>query len=366
LGLDKNWDTRGLAANIKQIVDICGRKGRILVLTQDNPDPDALASAAALRELIHDRLKKRVAIGYGGICGRAENVAMMEELRIDARHITISDLNDYAILCLVDALPRSGNSILASRDPHIVIDHHILPKKRTWTAEFADIRPHYGSTSTILYEYLLAAKIRPNPKLATALFYGIQSDTQDLGREASAADINAYRDLFLIADKRKLSRIRHAPVPADYFAMLIDGLSACAVAGTTILSYIPSCHNADMIAEMADFLLRLRGMRAAVCYGVCGGKIILSARTVDARGNAARRMRRVVSRIGTGGGHRTMAGGQIPLEGDPEKRIALVQSRILRYFASSKEPVPLASLARSKPCCQEPGNSPKPSQGQSD
>jgi len=339
--LPKDENTPNTAAHIERIVEICGRKGRILALMQDNPDPDALASALALRELVRARLKKRVAIGYGGICGRAENVAMMEELRIDARHVTPAGLDHYPIVCLVDAQPRSGNSILISRDPQIVIDHHLLPKKHAWTAEFVDIRPGYGSTSTILYEYLQAAKIHPNPKLATALFYGIQSDTQDLGRESNTADIKAYRDLFLIADKKKLSRIRHAPVPADYFEMLVNGLSTCAVAGTTILSYIPSCHNADMIAEMADFLLRLRGMRAAVCYGVYGDKILLSARTVDARGNAAKRMKRVVSRIGASGGHRTMAGGQIPIEGDPEKRLELVHTRILRYFASNKEPVPL-------------------------
>ena len=349
--MKENRSIESSAAKVDEVLGIFRRRGRILVLMQNNPDPDALASAAALRDLAYVRLKKRITIGYGGRCGRAENRAMMEELRIDAKRLTPSQLQNYKTVCLVDTQPLAGNNILiASRHPEIVIDHHLLAKKKRWIAEFSDVRPDYGATSTILHEYLLAAGVELSPKLATALFYGIQSDTQDLGREASAADVRAYRDLFIVADKKKLARIHRAPVPIEYFTMLADSLATCVVAGTTVISYIPSCRNPDMLAEVADLLMRLKGMRAAVCYGVCDDRIYLSARAIDARGNTARRMKRVVSRLGTGGGHHAMAGGQIPLEGDPEKRLALVHERILKAFAPNKQPVPLAPTAPPEPC----------------
>jgi len=333
--------------NVKQVLAICARRGRPLVLIQDNPDPDALGSAAAFRNLIFAHLKKRVTISYGGICGRAENRAMMDELGIDARHMTPSQLDHHKTVCLIDTQPRSGNNILhASRPAEIVIDHHILPKRNPWLAEFSDVRPHYGATSTILYEYLVATDAKISPRLATALFYGIQSDTQDLGREACPADVRAYRDLFLIADKKKLARIHNAPIPADYFRMLADSLTNCVIAGSTVVGYVPSCVNPDMIAEVADRLMRLEGMRTAVCYGICGDTIHLSARAADARGNTAERMKRVVRSLGTGGGHRAMAGGQIPLEGDAKERLALVRERILNAFARNKEPVPLNQGSR--------------------
>jgi len=329
-------------ANVAQVLDICRRPGRRLVLMQDNPDPDALASAAAMRDLVYTHLKKRVAIGYGGISGRAENRAMMDVLHIDAKRMTPSQLDNYKTICLVDTQPRSGNNILhASRPAEIVIDHHLLPKRNPWLAEFSDVRPGYGAASTILYEYLVAGGVKIGPRLATALFYGIQSDTQDLGREACPADVRAYRDLFLVADKKMLARIHHAPIPMDYFKTLADSLANCVVAGATVVGYVPSCVNADMISDVADRLMRLEGMRTAVCYGVCGDTIHLSARAADARGNTAQRVKRVVRRLGTGGGHRAMAGGQIPLEGDREKRLALVRERILKAFAPHKEPVPL-------------------------
>lgn len=337
--------------NVEAVVAHCRRKGRILILIQDMPDPDALASADALRYLIHERTGKRATIGYGGICGRAENRAMIDVLRIPAKRIAVSALDAYTTLCLVDTQPRSGNNLLmSSREADVVLDHHLVPKRRNWTAGFADVRPEYGATSTLLYEYLLAARLPVSSHMATALFYGIQSDTQDLGRESCPADVRAYRDLFLIADKAKLARIHHASVPPEYFRMLADGLASSVVAGTTVVSYIPSCTNPDMIPELADRLMRLEGMRAAVCYGVCRGVVYLSARGRDARSNAAKRMRQVVAHLGTGGGHNTMAGGQIPMEGDPEKRLALIHSRILKTFAPRHKPVSLTDNLPAGPC----------------
>ncbi len=327
-------------ARVGQLTEICRRRGRVLVLMQDNPDPDALASAMALRELILRRCGKRATIGYGGICGRAENQAMMEVLHIRARHMTPAQVRQFRIVCLVDTQPRTGNNIL-TREPNIVIDHHLLPKRNAWSAEFADVRPDYGATSTILYEYLTSAGIRLSRDLATALFYGIQSDTQDLGREAGPLSLRAYQELFLRADKKKLARIRRAPVPASYFKMLADSLSECVVAGKTVISQIPDCENPDMVAEVADLLLRLKGAHTTVCYGVCGDKIHVSARAVDARDNMARRMKQAVRHLGTGGGHRTMAGGQVPAENEPERRLAQVRERILRAFAGKHEARPL-------------------------
>ncbi len=321
---------------------MCGGPGRICVLLQDNPDPDALASAAGLRELVHAHLKKRVHIGYGGMCGRAENRAMMDVLHIDAHRMKESDLADYAVIGLVDTQPDSGNNIYpAKREAGFVIDHHLLPKRKRWKARFADVRPEYGATSTLVYEYLAASGVKLSDNLATALFYGIQSDTQDLGREATPAGARAYGELFNRADKKKLSRIRRAPVPAEYFQMLQDSLRTCVVARSCVISFIPDCHNIDMIAEVADLLMRLEGMRSAVCYGVLDGEVHMSARAADARSNMAKKLKQVVAGIGTGGGHRVMAGGQIPLTDQPERRLNLLHQRVVRYFGGEQEPEPL-------------------------
>lgn len=336
---------------LDRLLAVCNRPGRILVLTQNSPDPDALASAAALRELFHVSLNKRADIAYGGAFTRAENRTMVQLLSINARHIDLERLRRYDIICLVDTQPRTGNNILPpARQADVVIDHHILPPNRIWTAPHTDVRPAYGASTTILYEYVRAAKLPISQSLATAMFYGIQSDTQDLGRESGPADIQAYRELFLIADKRKLARIHRAPVPAEYFQMLADSLATCIVAGSAVISRIQTCHHPEMIAEVADLLIRLEKTRTAVCYGICGKNVFLSVRATSVQGNAAKKMLRVVRGIGTGGGHRMMAGGQIPLGDCPKARIDLINERLLQVFAPGKQPIPLTSPGHTTPC----------------
>ena len=339
---------------LEHLLEVCGTPGRALIMTQDSPDPDALASAAALKELLHTKLGKQADIGYGGTFSRAENRAMVRLLRIKAAHIEPAQVDDYELVCLVDTQPYSGINVLPPpRQADVVIDHHRLAVRRAWSARHADVRPGYGASTSILYEYVEAAGLPLSSNLATAMFYGIQSDTQDLGRESSAADVYAYRELFLIADKKKLAKIHRAPVPAEYFRTLSESLANVVVAGTTVVSCIQACHSVEIIAEVADLLLRLEGTTAAVCYGVCGDKVYLSVRTSSSAGNAAMKMLRVIRGIGTGGGHRMMAGGQVPLGDDREGRLALVRERILRVFAPGKPLVRLSPQGETGPCLRE-------------
>jgi len=338
----ETFDMERSKEGVEAVLRICRKRGRPLILMQDNPDPDSIASAAALRTLIKARLRKWCVIGYGGRCGRAENRAMLDVLGIDAQRVAPSQLARFNTICLVDTQPGSGNNVLFRPDgADVVIDHHAVRKRAVWTAPWADIRENYGATSTILYEYCLAAEHKLSPAVATALYYGIQSDTQHLGREAGPADTMAYLSLFPHVDRRKLRRIRRAPVPAEYFQMVHESLSTCVVAGTTVVSAIPSCSNPDIISEVADLMLRLEHMRISVCYGFCNGVIHLSVRAADARSNVVPKVNRVVSRLGAGGGHRTMAGGQIPVEGDPDRRLGIVRARIFQVFAPRQTPSPL-------------------------
>lgn len=339
---ESHLDIERSRANLGTFLEICRRRGRILVLMQNNPDPDALASAAAVRELVHARLNKRITIAYGGHLGRAENRSMVHELRIDVKHVTPKDLERYKTLCLVDTQPRAGNNALFTLRPaDIVIDHHDPPRKPLGPCGLRDVRPEYGATSTILYEYLLAAGIKPDAPLATALYYGIQSDTQELGRDTAPADIEAFQRLLLLRDRKKLSRIQRAPVSPQYFECLWQGLNNAELAGSAVLTLLRNADNPDIFAEVADLMLRLDCARTSVCYGPCNGVIHLSARASDARGNLSTRIRRVVKGIGTGGGHRSMAGGQITVTGDGEKRLQTVRTRLLRVFARDGEPKPL-------------------------
>ncbi len=196
-----------------------------MIVMQNNPDPDAIAAACALRELANQTAGVSCRLAYGGTIGRAENRELVHYLGFAFHPFAEISHQRFDLIALVDTQPEAGNNPLPEGvQPDIIIDHHpAIPASRG--VAFTDIREHYGATSTILWEYLREVKIKPDMPIATALLYGIRSDTQDLGREATKADIEAIGSLYPLANKRMLSQIQQGRVPSAYYQMLATALN---------------------------------------------------------------------------------------------------------------------------------------------
>ncbi|MCP4633471.1 MAG: phosphoesterase [candidate division Zixibacteria bacterium] len=296
---------------LKQIAEIFKDKKNFLIVIQNYPDPDALASAVALKELAKHYSEIQCSIASGGFVGRAENRALAKYLHLPIHQISELELSRFDIIALVDTQPSTGNNALPPEiKPDIVIDHHPI-KKATRSVSFTDIRSRYGSNSSILFEYLKTASIEIDIRLATALLYGIRSDTQDLGRESSKEDIDAFLSLYPHANKRMLSEIQHSKTPRSYFRMLTTALRNAKVYKNCIISCMGKIDIPDIVGEIADLTLREEDTSWTLIYGYYQDSILLSLRTTDSTGDAGKIMSRIVKGIGTGGGHRAMAGGQI-------------------------------------------------------
>lgn len=311
---------------------VFAEKKSLLIVMQDFPDPDAIASAAALREIAL-RSGLQSSLASGGIVSRAENRALVRYLDLNIMNLDKLDLSRYDLIAMVDTQPATGNNSLAAGYlPAIVIDHHPI-HKNTRRAQFHDIRRRYGATSSMMFEYLKAAGIKPSTPLATALTYGIRSDTSDLGRETTAADIAAFFELYVLANKRKLSRIEVERLPRPYFSLLSRGLANARLFGHCVMTDLGIIDNPDMIGEVADLLLRNDESDWALCIGLYETRMLLSIRTSDLQQDAGKVMARIVGRNGSGGGHSTMAGGQIAVDNkSPEKIAALKKGVIKRYL----------------------------------
>jgi nanoRNase/pAp phosphatase (c-di-AMP/oligoRNAs hydrolase) len=298
---------------LRKLKGILQNNSTLLIVMQDNPDPDAIAASSALKELVNKTTDISCQLAYGGTIGRAENRELASYLGFNFHPFENVDPLNFDLLALLDTQPGTGNNPLSAEFlPDIVIDHHpIRPVTRSVT--FTDIRKSYGSTSTIMWEYLSAAKITPEIPIATALLYGIRSDTQDLGREAIKADINAMEALYPMANKRMLSQIQRGRVPSAYFQMLSTALANTRIYGRCSICNIGNIDNADMIGEVADLLLRHEEIDWILCYGFFNERLLISLRTKDKTFQAGDVISRIVRGIGTGGGHASMAGGQIPL-----------------------------------------------------
>ncbi len=310
-----NGSSRGVPPALLQVLE---RPGPLIILPHDNPDPDALASAVALRYLAKELAGKDAAIALGGYVGRAENRAMVRYLNIPLVPITELPLDaPDALVALVDTQPgRRNNSLPPSVAAAVVIDHH--PQYVvTRDIPFADLREGYGATSTILTEYLMDTRLHVETKIATALFYGIMAETQDLGREATAADMDACHFLYPHTNKRRLAKIENARVPREYFAAFRTAIQSATVHDRAVMSILGDIRYPDMVAEMADFLLRLDEVDWAAALGRYEGHLYVSLRTTNRDVNAGDLLQGVLG-SDHAGGHDMIAGGRVAIPPDAE------------------------------------------------
>jgi nanoRNase/pAp phosphatase (c-di-AMP/oligoRNAs hydrolase) len=327
-------DTQKKLAELRPML---AKASTMAIVLQDSPDPDALGAAVGLRQVANDLADVNCSIVCGGHVGRAENRALVRYLQLNLRVPEAVEMRRFDLIAMVDTQPGLGNNSLPDDvSPHVVIDHH-LTAGRTRRATFTDVRSRYGATSTILHEYLLEAGVEPDVPVATALLYGIRSDTQDFGRESTQADIAAYEALYPLANKRMLGTIQRGQVSADYFRTLAVAIGRGELIGNAAYCSLGELDNTDMIAEVADLLLRHEKAGWSLCWGQNGGRALLSLRTnLGEEVSADQVMKRIVSRRGTGGGHDTMAGGQIPIrQDDAPYRKRLAETILRRYLKAS-------------------------------
>jgi nanoRNase/pAp phosphatase (c-di-AMP/oligoRNAs hydrolase) len=316
-------------------------QGRIAIVVHDNPDPDCLASALALRHLVAVKANRDAVITFSGIIGRSENLAMAKVLEIPLTPLELVDLEEFPVRCLLDTQPGTGNNSLPpGTRVDIVIDHH-PPRDGSKWCRWVDIRPDYGVTATILYEYLISQNIYIGTKLATALFYAIKSETQDLGREAGRADREAYLALFPLTNKKLLFEITHPKLPVEYFLMMDEALRNSRIFGSVLVSNLHNVSFPEVVAEMADLFLRLEGIDTTLCLGVYGNDMVFSIRTLRHDLNAGEVIRRIVAGKGAAGGHGSTAGGKIDGVGTSGKIVELqgwLKDRLLEELGMREIP----------------------------
>ncbi|NIS37901.1 phosphoesterase, partial [Candidatus Saccharibacteria bacterium] len=144
-------------------------------------------------------------------------------------------------------------------------DHH--PQQPKADADLFVVRPEIGVSATILIEWLKAGDIEIPADLATALAFAISSETQNLGREATKRDIDSYLHVYVKSSIRKLAQITYPKLPRSYFSTLAKALKKTYIYKNLICSHLGDVPNAEIVAEMADFLLRHERVGWSLCSG---------------------------------------------------------------------------------------------------
>jgi nanoRNase/pAp phosphatase (c-di-AMP/oligoRNAs hydrolase) len=310
---------------VERIRSLFAEASKIHILLQHDPDPDAIGSALALRELLGRNRATTPIVTFGEIT-RPENLMMIRLLDIQIERISQQELHkEGARLAMVDVQPPYFDQPLGRVD--LVVDHH--PRRAAFKARYADLRTAYGATSTIFTEYLRAAGMEPSQRLATALVYGIKTDTLFLERGSNLADLSAFNFLYPLANKAMIARIERPALPREDLEAMGRALSHLQVDNGVAVIHLGEINREDVIPQMAEFCLQIEGVDWSVVSGLVHNRVVISVRNVGYVKSAGEIMKKLYDHIGSAGGHRAMAKAVVPLDRFKEK-FGEVSEKVIR------------------------------------
>jgi len=307
---------RDAARRLRALREFAGDARTVPILTQTEPDPDAIGSAFAVRVLL-DRTDRNAPIVSLGSSRRPETRRMLELLDLQVIEITEAELKGFERVVAVDMQP----AVLRGSDTRLaVIDHH--PRQDDFPdPDFLDIRPDFGACATMLTEYLRAGDATVGERLATALLYGIRTDTALLTRGCTQADVEAYAWLQERADLAILSKIDRSAYPRDTMGTLGRSLERAELRDDLAVLWLGRVRKsrAHLMPEMADLALNIEGVRWTAAGGVVERALVCNIRYLSESEPGAGALARHAAQSagGSGGGHATMARLEIPLEQAP-------------------------------------------------
>ena len=315
---------------LEQIIQQINRK-HVYIQTHNFPDPDAIASAYGLQVLlrIHGIAST---ICYKGKIDRYSTDKLREMLDIGLENIEDLEekLTEEDEVILVDAQKGNSNIINMTGDEIICIDHH--PTYEKYEYRFSDIRPDIGACSTIIAKYFFENEIPITKKIATALTFGIRSDTQRLSRGVSKLDMEMMYRMFDACDQDVIHLLENSNLYFEDLMAYSRAISSIEVFEN--ISFADTGENCPeaLIASVSDFMLALVEVTFSVVYSRKEEGIKISVRSEGPSLDAGKIISAALKGIGSGGGHATMAGGFVPFQGTEREEDLLVQDIRERFI----------------------------------
>ncbi|MFP8952544.1 DHH family phosphoesterase [Natrialbaceae archaeon A-arb3/5] len=311
----------------------------LAIVCHDNPDPDCLASALALKTIAADAGVDNVTIAYGGEISHQQNRAFVNMLDIGLESITAVTTDEYDCLAFVDHTVPGANSVLsATVTPDIVVDHH---PGNARNATFADVRTEYGATATIFVEYLRDLEIELTSRLASALLFALHRERLDFVREPTRREYEAALSVYSDADLEVLEQLYGSAFSPGTIDAIGRAIASRTRRGSSLVASAGDTAETDALPQAADYLLNLEGVDTVLVYGIVGDAIRMSARSIDPRIHIGETLVDGFDEFGAVGGHHDMAGGRIELglfaddAGDRDQLLEFVGGRLTRRFFSA-------------------------------
>ena len=297
-----------MADRFQKLLNVLKEQSSVYIQPHNIPDPDAIASSFALSMLL-GRFGIQCTIIYGDSIEKANSKRMIDMFNIKMEHID----EDFAIekddfLIFIDV--QRGNSNLTDLQVKRVgvIDHH---DKMTHTNyDYEDIRTEMGACSSMITSYYREMGVEPSLEAATALVYGIMTDTDNLTRYNNNADAEMFYWLYKYADFSMIKNLRMNEIgKADIYAYA-KALQNIEIYGNIGFIHIEDC-NDSLLGTISDMVYTIEGVAIVVSYAKREDGIKFSIRSGLKGVKANDLVRYILNNQGVGGGHDEMAGGFI-------------------------------------------------------
>jgi nanoRNase/pAp phosphatase (c-di-AMP/oligoRNAs hydrolase) len=318
-----------------ELLKLLADKKNILITAHQHPDPDALASCHALGTLLAAKLPgAKIVMSVKGRIVSGINEQFIKNSNLSLTPWDDATLGAYDAVVLLDVQPQFAYSPLPPGVvPVAVIDHHRSATRRSrMKCAFCDVRTDAGATASIVFSYFMELEVTIDPALAATLLYAIESDLAGTAGTPGELDNLALSTLTLIADTRRLYQMRYVNLPRAYYQAFFTGMANATYYGRAIISHIGEIDTVEKPAVMADSLLRFDQVDWALVSAIYEGKFVLSIRTRDPKLSAADMARKLLSRIGEGGGHRTKAGGFIAMKENTVAEVDRIRRSLVRRY----------------------------------
>ena len=298
--------TLSTAERLRRFYDQFAGDDHVLIVI--NADPDAIASAMAVKRLLWRKVSS-VTISNINVVVRPDNLAMIRLLGVSLVHIDEIDANSFNRFVIVDSQP-DHHEIMARFTPDVIIDHH--PDTGV-QAPYVDIRPKYGATASIMTEYLRSAGIKPSAKLASGLFYAIKTDTSNFERQTLIEDVRAFQFLYRHTNIHLARKIEQSELRIDFLKYFKTALESRRMRKGRIFAHLGRVVNPDVCVLIADFFMRVNTVNWSIISGFYDKKLVLVFRNDGLRKNAGTVAKESFGHIGSAGGHKSMARAEIAL-----------------------------------------------------
>ena len=285
----------------------------IMIQCHDNPDADAIASSFGVYTYLKEK-GKAVRLVYSGKqqIHKSNLLLLVQSFSIPIQHVP--EKETAALLITVDCQYGQGNVSRLSGKTVAVIDHHQVADPSA-LPPLKEIHSNYGSCSTIVWKMLLDAgyTVNENRELATALYYGLYTDTGRLQEIFHPMDKD-MRDSLKI-DKSCIFRFQNANLSLEELRIAGRALMDCGYNYSeknrfAIVKAEPCDPN--ILGVISDMLVEVDTVDFCVAFCMQdGGKAKLSIRSCVREIRADELAAFLYRGLGNGGGHARKAGGTL-------------------------------------------------------